>query len=122
VVAISNSVSGALDLPVYDVLASASARRLLRAGREEAVAVATALGVGIDGAAMLERLEAMGSDAVGATSGSTYQSLSTGRRPEVDDISGALVQLGHDLGIPTPVNEMLALMTEARCEVAGLSR
>jgi len=122
IVAVSNSVSGALALPVYDLLASPSAQWILHSAREEAALIAEALGVDIDARALLQRLAAMGPDAVGSTSGSTYQSLTTGRRPEVDDISGALVLLGHDHGIPTPVNEMLAAMTEARCEVAGLSR
>lgn len=122
IVAVSNSVSGALALPVYDLLASPSAQRVLQSAREEAVAIAVTLGVGIDSQALLARLASMGPGAIGATSGSTYQSLTTGRRPEVDDISGALTVLGRQHGIPTPVNEMLALMTEARCEVAGLSQ
>jgi len=122
IVAVSNSVSGALALPVYDVLASPSAQRVLQSARHEAAVIAVALGVGLDAPDLLRRLASMDPGAVGATSGSTYQSLTTGRRPEVDDISGALVALGRQHGIPTPVNEMLTLMTEARCEVAGLSQ
>lgn len=122
IVAVSNSVSGALALPVYDLLASASAQRLLHAAREEAAAIASALGVALDTSALLQRLASMGPIAIGSTPGSTYQSITSGRRPEVDDISGALTALGLQHGIPTPINEMLALMTEARCEVAGLSR
>lgn len=122
IVAVSNSLSGALGLPVYDLLASTSAKRLLHAAREEAAAIASALGVRVDTSALLDRLASTGPEAIGATSGSTYQSIATGRRPEVDDISGALTELGRQYGIHTPINDMLNLMTEARCEVAGLSR
>lgn len=121
VVAVSNAVSGALALPVHQLLGSSAARQLLDTARREAVAVAETLGVGIDGAALLARLDAATPEGVGATAGSTYQSIVSGRRPEVDDISGALCELGRSVAVPTPVNEVLTRMVEARCEVTGLS-
>jgi 2-dehydropantoate 2-reductase len=120
VAAISNSLSGALLIPVSELLGSKAAHDVLDAARAEAVAVAKALGVALDGDGLLDRLRRAGSGSVGGTVGSTYQSLMSGRRPEVDDISGAIVELAARVGVPTPVNDLLARLVEARLEVGGI--
>lgn len=122
VAAVSNSLSGALLLPVSDLLGSPKAHAILDAARAEAVAVAGAAGVAIDGGALLARLRAAGVGSVGATAGSTWQSLVSGRRPEVDDISGAIATLARQHGVATPVNDLLDQLVAARLQVAGVDR
>ena len=36
--------------------------------------------------------------------GSMYYDLAAGRRLELDVLNGAVVRLGHERGIPTPIN------------------
>ncbi len=45
---------------------------------------------------------------------SMLQDLDRGKRTEIDYINGAIVQLGAELKIPTPINEALTLLVKGR--------
>jgi 2-dehydropantoate 2-reductase len=45
---------------------------------------------------------------------SMLQDLDRGKRTEIDYINGAVVKLGEELKIPTPINEALTLLVKAR--------
>jgi 2-dehydropantoate 2-reductase len=54
--------------------------------------------------------------------GSTWQSVARGRSTEVEYLNGEVVRLGRELGVPTPLNELvLALMQRVSAEQRHLS-
>ena len=58
----------------------------------------------------------------GTTGGSSWQSVTRGQPVETDHITGELVRLAREHGVPTPVNDVLlrrALEVSARGEGAG---
>jgi 2-dehydropantoate 2-reductase len=76
---------------------------------QEVAAVGRARGVALpDGAAeaALQRLRGMRASNP-AMRGSMYFDLVAGKRLEVEAVSGAVVRLGRELGIPTPYNEVV---------------
>jgi 2-dehydropantoate 2-reductase len=73
---------------------------------EEAAAVAGALGVSLDSAAVRETALQLGTTMAGATS-SMAQDLARGRITEIDSLNGYIVRRGAELGVPTPVNQVL---------------
>lgn len=117
--AISNSVSGALFMPVTQVLQSDHVWEILEEARREAFEVATRLGVGLDRVAMEQTMASRPKSASRGTTGSTFQSLASGRLTEVADISGAIAELAQKLGQRAPYNEVLHLLVAAREEMAS---
>ena len=70
--------------------------------RSEVVAVAKAKGIDISD----ESNAAGKNNAVSPHARfSTLQDLDAGRHTEIDMFSGAMMRMGHELGIPTPYNE-----------------
>ncbi|NPB05113.1 MAG: 2-dehydropantoate 2-reductase [Aquificae bacterium] len=45
---------------------------------------------------------------------STYWDLMAGKRTEVDALNGAIVRLGREAGVPTPVNEVITNLLKAK--------
>jgi 2-dehydropantoate 2-reductase len=115
--AITNCVSGALLQPVSAVVQSESAWEIMERAREEIFAVASAIGVAVDREGLEHALAPRPRTRRG-TPGSTFQSLSTGRPTEIDDISGAVVEVAARVGLSVPYNEVLALLVRAREELA----
>jgi 2-dehydropantoate 2-reductase len=85
------------------LLASPEGLELLRAGMAEVMAVARARGVDL-GADAPDRMLKFASRLPAAWRSSLARDLEAGRRLEADALNGAIVRLGRDLGIPTPVN------------------
>jgi 2-dehydropantoate 2-reductase len=79
----------------------------LRAGVEEACAVATADGAGVSPAEEWAIIESLPAD----LTTSTARDVAAGRPSELDAITGAVVRAGRRLGVPTPTLEDLL----ARC-------
>jgi ketopantoate reductase len=72
------------------------------------------MGITVDRPALERALAVRNPDAMRRATGSTYQSLTTSRDDEVDDIAGAICELGRKVGVPTPVNETLHLLVQVR--------
>jgi 2-dehydropantoate 2-reductase len=81
-------------------------REVIVAASDEAVAVALARGVRLDAGEARRRLEGVLRDAA-ATVPSMLDDVLNGRPTEIDARSGAIAALGRQLGVPTPVNDLL---------------
>ena len=78
----------------------------------EAEAVARALGIGLPSDALDVLAERIQGLPYGARS-SMLQDLVAGRRLELDGLNGAIVRLGRELGVPTPLNFAIYAALEA---------
>lgn len=81
------------------------ARALSRAAVEEALAVAERKGFRFEGD-MVQRVYAV-AEATSRNRSSMGQDIDRGRPTEIDAINGAIVNYGHELGLPVTVNETL---------------
>jgi len=77
----------------------------------ETVAVARAEGVTLSGQAMVDAALRLSETMPQATS-SMAQDIARGRRTEIDSLNGYVARRGAELGIATPVSEMLAAMVK----------
>lgn len=94
-------------------LASEDSKDFIKTVAEEMAAVARAKGFTMDvfnnpGDFALKALSGVKDNKV-----STLQDLEAGRRTEIDNLNGAIVELGKQLGIPTPYNLALTKMVKA---------
>lgn len=109
----ANQVSAILKAP-YRVLQDrdSSARELMLAAQQEVIAVATAKGISLSQSDLerwLEVLDGLGPD----NYTSMAQDAIAGRPTEVDSFGEAVVRLGRELGVATPVNQVLADLLKA---------
>ena len=81
---------------------------MARRGFEEVVAVAHALGITLPAGAA-ERMLAVHQSFPKTMYASMYHDIARGKPMELDSLSGHLVRLGRQLGVPTPVHEMAYL-------------
>ena len=100
-----NTVSALTRATVAEMLGHPGARRVLHLAMEEAAAVARAAGVPLE--ADLPGRVIEGSAAFGDLKTSMLQDVEKARPLEADALNGAVVRLGRELEIPTPVNEAL---------------
>jgi 2-dehydropantoate 2-reductase len=94
-------------LTLGEILACPETRALLRAAMDETAAVAEASGAAIPPGHVAETFERLKSFD-NASRSSLYQDLARHRRLEIDALSGAVVRMGRERGIPTPVHEVIA--------------
>jgi len=93
-------------VPVGEVLSHVESRAMYRGLMEEAAAVGAIKGIPLDNVverqmAVAERLvKGSGFD----TRSSLYNDLAAGRRMELDALCGAVVRMGREYGVPTPLN------------------
>jgi 2-dehydropantoate 2-reductase len=87
--------------------------RLLRDVMLEAIAVAHAQGILLDGA-RVDRVVAYAAEHLGTLRTSMLQDVERGRRLEHDAINGAVVRVGEAVGVPTPLNRALVALLTAR--------
>ena len=78
----------------------------------EAVAVARALGIGLDCERQLERVREVCARTAGNRA-SMLQDILRGRPTEIDAINGAVVARGRAAGVDTPVNLLLTQLVQA---------
>lgn len=107
-------------LTLGEILESPETRALLRSAMEEALAVAAASGEAIGPGhldAVFERLKKHDN----STRSSLYYDLAHKRRLEIESLSGAVVRIGRQHGIATPVHEVIlaALIPYHRRAVAA---
>ncbi len=102
-----NAVSALTGKRYGAMLDDAAAREWMLQAALETVALARARGVVLDEAAMLSAVWRLGEAMPEATS-STAQDLARGRRTEIESLNGYVAREGERLGVPTPVNRLLA--------------
>lgn len=98
---------GALSRAPVGVLRSIpETRRLLEEAMREIEAVAAARGIGLD-AGIVERTLGLVDAQPEAGTTSLQRDITAGRRSELDAWTGAVVRLGAEAGVPTPLNGMI---------------
>ncbi|TAL34040.1 MAG: 2-dehydropantoate 2-reductase [Spirochaetes bacterium] len=104
-----NQVSAILRAPYGVFHSSAEAQELLRMASMEVLAIAHKKGVNLAAADIAKQLDILRTlSPQGKTS--MLQDVEAGRKTEVEIFSGAVMALGRELGVPTPVNEILYKM------------
>jgi 2-dehydropantoate 2-reductase len=93
-------------LPIGKVREDAETRAMLRDGLREACAVARAKGIALPDD-FVERTLARCDRLPYEMKSSMLQDLERGRRLELPWLSGALVRLGRELGVPTPIHGLI---------------
>lgn len=97
-------------------------RELIERAMGEALQVGRAQGVALDDKSLQRALAAVDAAPAGGTT-SMQRDIEAGRRSELDAQTGAIVRLGAQLGVATPINEvlyrsLLPLERRARGEIA----
>lgn len=101
-----NQVSAVLDIPFGAWGSSKSADQLRLMVADEVISVAEKKGISIDRDYPRRHLEFLKKVPVENKS-STLQDILAGRKTEKDIFSGAMIRLGRETGVPTPLNEFL---------------
>ena len=119
-----NALSALLRVPNGALAATPQARALVEQAAGEAAAVAAARGVRLSYADPAAQALAV-AQATGANRSSTLQDILRGSPTEIDAINGAVAREGRRLGVPTPVNALLAelvvaLEATAEARVGGM--
>ncbi len=105
-IAAFGGVSSLALVPSGDLLGSPETRKLLIRAMEEIEALARAEGIHLapdvvsNAVAMLEKFEP-------TTTSSMQRDVASGKPFELEAFSGTIVRLGQEMGIPTPVHEMI---------------
>jgi 2-dehydropantoate 2-reductase len=94
-------------LPIGPIRADAGLFALVPKGIAEVIAVGKARGVALDDAVLHDALQMMKSMPDGGKS-SMLEDLERGRQLELPWLSGAVVRLGREAGVPTPTHEFIA--------------
>lgn len=85
----------------------------MRAAIDEVAAVANAANVKLDAEKTFARILRAGNSMRPATS-STAQDLARGKKTEIDELNGYIARRGEELGVPTPVNQVLHALVKLR--------
>ncbi|MHC1595370.1 MAG: ketopantoate reductase family protein [Candidatus Syntropharchaeales archaeon] len=85
-------------------------RELMHAASREAVEVGRKVGIDLDHD-LIEEVEDVARKTA-ANRSSMLQDVSRGKRTEIDAINGAVVKIGAEVGIETPVNRILTLLVK----------
>ena len=104
--------SDLLGLQAHRLIENSGTIRVMDDLLGEMVAVMRARGVTIDFAERREAIHNLLKNAVGAR-GSMLQDVEAKRQTEIDVINGAIVQMGQQAGIPTPVNNTMVQLIKA---------
>ena len=106
--------SGITNLPIGQVMAVPAMRETIFAAIDEAAAVGRKVGVDIDiNEAREVLLQITGKGGTGENKSSLCNDILSCRQTEVDFINGAIVRLGAEHGVPTPVNKTLVAAVKA---------
>ena len=101
-----SGMTGLMRLPIGPIREDPETRAMLARAIEEAVAVAVAEGIGFENgqaARMLGMVDAL----PGTMRSSLLEDLERGRRLELPWLSGAIVRLGRQHGVGTPIHETI---------------
>ena len=108
-----NAITALLEQPNATVAENPHERALAEQLVREAVAVANATGCAFDVEAELRNAFDV-AIATGANRSSMLQDVSRQRETEIRIINGAVVKYGRDAGIPTPCNQVICQLIEAK--------
>jgi 2-dehydropantoate 2-reductase len=98
---------------IGEVMADPNAWRVARGCAEEAVAVASALGIRLDVGDPIAHIQRLGGKIANARPSMLLDHLAR-RRSEIDVINGSIPRLGATAGVATPVNETVVALVKAR--------
>lgn len=101
-----NMTCALLGVPFGAFRVSDHANFIRRAAMQEVIAIAQKKGIAL-GQEQLDIQEAVVVKIPAENKPSTLQDLEAGRKTEIEMFSGTVVRMGKELGIPTPVNEIL---------------
>jgi len=93
-------------MPLGAVRATPPARELLRRAMEETAAVAAARGIRLPAGVIADALaffDGLPPDSIP----SMHRDIAGGRPSELEQLSGAVVRLGHECGVPTPIHQFM---------------
>lgn len=110
--AVFNALTAGMQCDVREVLTSPTLRQIGEEIVREVRAVAQAQGVALDEAVIATYFQDTVTEPGQYTS--MYVDLRAGRPTEIDWINGAVVRLGEQAGIPTPVNRALRMLVNAQ--------
>jgi 2-dehydropantoate 2-reductase len=108
-----NPVTAMLQIPNGALLDQPDAHALMEAAALEAAAVAAALGVSLPYDDPVQRVEEV-ARMTAPNHSSMYQDVKRGAPTEIEAICGAVVRKGEQLGVPTPVNQVLLQLIRAK--------
>lgn len=92
-------------MPLGPITADPETKAFLRALMEETLAVGRARGVALDPAFVDDRMDFATNTVPKTMKASMCHDLERGNRIELDWLSGKVVQLGREAGVPVPANE-----------------
>jgi 2-dehydropantoate 2-reductase len=107
-----NPLTALLKIPNGELLERPSAKALMASAAIEAANVARALGQKLIFADPVAGVNDV-ARRTAANHSSMYQDLKRGAPTEIDTISGAIVRVGEEYGVPTPVNQTLWQLVRA---------
>lgn len=108
-----SGTSALTGLTIGEILADPNAWQVARGCAEEALAVARASGVKLEVGDPIEHIQKLGGKIGGARPSMLLDHLE-GRRSEIDAINGAIPRVGKEVGVPTPVNDLVVALVKAR--------
>ncbi|MCF8034446.1 MAG: 2-dehydropantoate 2-reductase [Desulfarculaceae bacterium] len=108
-----NSLTAILEVPNGRLLELPPAGKVMAAAVAEAVSVGQAMGVKFLHQDMLRAVQEV-AHRTEANISSMLQDIRASRRTEVSYINGAVVRQGEQVGVPTPVNQTLTQLVQAR--------
>jgi 2-dehydropantoate 2-reductase len=111
-----NPLTAILGIPNGELLNILPARNLMKTAALEVAAVARAIGVVLPNKDPVAAVEEVARNTA-ANRSSMLQDIQRNAPTEIDAISGAVVNIGNELGIPVPVNETLHQLVKAMVEV-----
>lgn len=100
-------------LTIGQILNNEHAWKVARGCSEEAVAVCKALGIDLGIAEPIAHVRNLGGKIPNARPSMLLDAMA-GRRGEIDAINGAISRLGADLGVPTPINDIVVAIVKAK--------
>jgi 2-dehydropantoate 2-reductase len=98
---------------IGEVMADPDAWRVARGCAEEAVAVASALGIRLEVGDPIAHIQRLGGKIANARPSMLLDHLAR-RRSEIDVINGSIPRLGATAGVATPVNATVVALVKAR--------
>lgn len=107
-----NPITALLQIPNGKLVEHPDAFALMKAAAEETAAVAKALGVRLPYDDPVARVEDVARKTAPNRS-SMYQDVLRGAPTEIEAISGAIVEQGERVGVPTPINEVMLHLIRA---------
>ena len=102
-----NPLTALTGLKNGELLEHPEIREVMKMAVEEAALVAQNLGIELDSQKPVEKVYEV-AKATGPNRSSMLQDIDRGRRTEIDALNGAIVELGRQINIDTPVNQTLA--------------